>query len=119
MATGLRLMAPAALLTGCMWVLVQASLAAKVTKANFIVRGLGERYTNSLLNGTPLPSPEPDRQTVPLDLFPALVLDSITITKQFTPDMPADFAGGSVRINTREFPRQPLFQIPAPPVWNR
>ena len=42
MATGLRLMAPAALLTGCMWVLVQASLAAKVTKANFIVRGLGE-----------------------------------------------------------------------------
>jgi hypothetical protein len=90
----------------------QRVVGATIVGSRFVfVRGLGERYTNSLLNGTPLPSPEPDRQSVPLDLFPALVLDSITITKQFTPDMPADFAGGSVRINTREFPRQTLFQV--------
>jgi TonB dependent receptor/Carboxypeptidase regulatory-like domain/TonB-dependent Receptor Plug Domain len=90
----------------------QRVVGATIVGSRFVfVRGLGERYTNSLLNGTPLPSPEPDRQSVPLDLFPALVLDSITITKQFTPDMPADFAGGSVRINTREFPRQTLFQL--------
>jgi hypothetical protein len=90
----------------------QRVVGATIVGSRFVyVRGLGERYTNSLLNGTPLPSPEPDRQTVPLDLFPALVLDSLTIVKQFTPDMPADFAGGSVRINTREFPRQTLFQV--------
>jgi hypothetical protein len=70
-----------------------------------VVRGLGERYTNTLLNGVPLPSPEPDRQAVPLDIFPSLVLSDIQIAKTFTPDMPADFAGGSVRIHTRELPR--------------
>jgi hypothetical protein len=76
-----------------------------------LVRGLGERYTNALLNGAPLPSPEPDRNTVPLDLFPSLVLDSLTIVKQFTPDMPADFAGGSVQIKTRDIPKETLFQL--------
>ncbi len=87
-------------------------VGASIVDGRFVyVRGLGERYSNALLNGTPLPSPEPDRQTVPLDLFPSLVLDSVTITKQFTPDMPGDFAGGSVRIFTREFPRERLFQI--------
>lgn len=69
------------------------------------VRGLGERYANTLLNGTPLPSPEPDRQAVPLDIFPSLVLSDINLAKTATPDMPGDFAGGSVRINTRELPR--------------
>ena len=73
------------------------------------VRGLGDRYTNALLNGTPLPSPEPDRQAVPLDLFPSLILADITIAKTFTPDMPGDFAGGSVRITTREIPEK--FQV--------
>lgn len=90
----------------------QRVVGATIVGSRFVyVRGLGDRYTNSLLNGAPLPSPEPDRQSVPLDLFPSLVLDSLTITKQFTPDVPGDFAGGSVRIATREFPRQTLFQI--------
>ncbi len=75
------------------------------------VRGLGERYTNALLNGAPLPSPEPDRQTVALDLFPTKVLEGITIKKQFLPDMPGDFAGGSVLIQTRDFPRKAMFQV--------
>jgi TonB-dependent receptor len=97
----------------------QRVVGATIVGARFVyVRGLGERYTNALLNGTPLPSPEPDRQTVPLDLFPTLVLDSINIVKQFTPDMPGDFAGGSVRINTREFPRQTLFQISLTGAYN-
>jgi TonB-dependent receptor len=74
------------------------------------VRGLGERYTNSLLNGAPLPSPEPDRAAIPLDVFPSLIIDSISIVKTFTPDSPADFAGGSVRIDTRELPTKPLLQ---------
>jgi TonB-dependent receptor len=75
------------------------------------VRGLGERYTNALLNGAPLPSPEPDRAAVPLDLFPTLVLENMTIAKTFTPDVPGDFAGGSVRIETRQIPSKPLFQV--------
>jgi hypothetical protein len=77
------------------------------------VRGLGERYTNSLLNGSPLPSPEPDRAAIPLDLFPTLVLESVNIVKTFTPDIPADFAGGSVQIQTREIPTKALFQLSA------
>ncbi|HEY3667752.1 MAG TPA: carboxypeptidase regulatory-like domain-containing protein, partial [Polyangiaceae bacterium] len=97
----------------------QRIVGATIVDGKFVyVRGLGERYTNALLNGTPLPSTEPDRNTVPLDLFPSLVLDSITITKQFLPDMPADFAGGSVRIKTRDFPKQPLFQLSISGAYN-
>jgi hypothetical protein len=87
-----------------------AEAAKRVVGANVVgdrfvfVRGLGERYTNALLDGAPLPSPEPDRQTVPLDLFPAMMLESITIAKTFTPDVPGDFAGGSVQIQTRRLP---------------
>ncbi|WP_394838745.1 TonB-dependent receptor [Pendulispora rubella] len=75
------------------------------------VRGLGERYSNALLNGAPLPSPEPDRQAVPLDIFPTLVLSDVTVSKTFVPDMPGDFAGGSVNIHTRDLP--PKFQFQA------
>jgi hypothetical protein len=90
----------------------QRVVGATIVGNRFVyVRGLGERYTNALLNGTPLPSPEPDRAAIPLDLFPSLILENITITKTFTPDMPADFAGGSVRIETRELPSKPLFQL--------
>lgn len=77
------------------------------------VRGLGERYANALLDGVPLPSPEPDRQAVPLDLFPAHLLDSLVIVKSFVPDMPGDFAGGSVRIGTRRLPEEFTFSVSA------
>ena len=70
------------------------------------VRGLGERYTNALLDGAPLPSPEPDKQAIPLDLFPTSVLDGIVLVKTFTPDVPGDFSGGSVRIATRRYTEQ-------------
>lgn len=73
------------------------------------VRGLGERYSNSLLDGAPIPSPEPDRNAVPLDLFPSLVIDNLTIAKTFTPDMPGDFAGGSVQLETRAIPSKFFF----------
>ncbi|HVJ90397.1 MAG TPA: TonB-dependent receptor, partial [Labilithrix sp.] len=74
------------------------------------VRGLGERYTNALLDGAPLPSPEPDRQAVPLDMFPTLVIADLTVSKTLTPDMPGDFAGGSLDIHTRDLPNKFLFQ---------
>ena len=86
-------------------------VGATVVEGKYVfVRGLGDRYSNSLLNGTPLPSPEPDRQAIPLDLFPSIILSDITVAKTFTPDIPGDFAGGSVRINTRELPDHFIFQ---------
>lgn len=87
----------------------QRVVGVTVVDGRFVyVRGLGERYTNALLNGSPLPSPEPDRATVPLDLFPTQTIQSIDISKTFTPDMPADFAGGSVRIETITVPEKLL-----------
>ena len=68
------------------------------------VRGLGERYTTASLNGSRLPSPEPERKVVPLDLFPSALIQSVTTSKTFTPDQPGDFSGASVDIRTREFP---------------
>jgi hypothetical protein len=68
------------------------------------VRGLGDRYTTTSLNGARLPSPEPERKVVPLDLFPASLLQSVTISKTFTPDQPGDFSGAQVDLRTREFP---------------
>ncbi len=68
------------------------------------VRGLGDRYTTASLNGARLPSPEPERKVVPLDLFPASLIQSVTTSKTFTPDQPGDFAGAAVNIQTREFP---------------
>ncbi|MDQ3949879.1 MAG: TonB-dependent receptor plug domain-containing protein, partial [Gemmatimonadota bacterium] len=66
------------------------------------VRGLGERYTTTSLNGARMPSPEPERKVVPLDLFPAGLLQTITTLKTFTPDLPGDFGGAAVDIRTRE-----------------
>ena len=68
------------------------------------VRGLGERYTTTSLNGARIPSPEPERRLVPLDLFPAGLLQSITTSKTFTPDQPGDFSGAQVDLQMREFP---------------
>jgi outer membrane receptor protein involved in Fe transport len=73
------------------------------------VRGLGERYTTTSLNGSRLPSPEPERKVVPLDLFPSGLLQSVTTSKTFTPDQPGDFSGASVDIRTREFPADRQF----------
>lgn len=77
------------------------------------VRGLGERYTTSSLNGARVPSPEPERRVVPLDMFPAGLLQTITTSKTFTPDQQGDFSGALVDIKTREFPstRSGTFQI--------
>lgn len=76
-----------------------------------IVRGLDERYSAALVNGATLPSPDPERRILPLDLFPASMLDSIVVQKTFSPDMPGDFGGGVVRIRTRTAPRTPFYSV--------
>lgn len=68
------------------------------------VRGLGDRYTTTVINGAPTPSPEPEKKTVPLNLFPTALLESITAIKTFTPDLPGVFAGGNVNIKTKAYP---------------
>jgi len=73
------------------------------------VRGLGERYTTTSLNGARIPSPEPERKVVPLDMFPTGLLQTITTSKTFTPDLSGDFSGALVDIQTREFPATRTF----------
>lgn len=75
------------------------------------IRGLGGRYSQTSLNGSSLPSPEPEREVVPLDLFPAGFLQSLQTQKSYTPDLPADFSGGSVKIETRDFPNERVIRI--------
>lgn len=78
-----------------------------------VVRGLGERYTTASLNGARLPSPEPERRVVPLDLFPSALLQSVTTVKTFTPDQSGDFSGAQVDIQTREFPAERVLSFSA------
>ena len=77
------------------------------------VRGLGERYSNVLVNGAAVPSPDLTRSVVPLDLFPTFIVDSIKIQKSPSPDLPAAFGGGSIDIRTNALPDDVIasFQI--------
>jgi TonB-dependent receptor len=72
------------------------------------VRGLGERYSNTTLAGSVLPTTEPDKKVVPLDMFPAGLLDSVQVTKSYSPDRSAEFAGGLVQIVPLKFPGRPV-----------
>lgn len=69
-----------------------------------VIRGLNDRYNVAFLNGAPLPSSESDRKAFSFDIFPSSLLDNLIITKTATPDLPADFAGGVVQINTKAAP---------------
>jgi hypothetical protein len=73
------------------------------------VRGMPDRYVNTLLNGGRLPSTDPDKRAINVDLFPGSILESINTYKTFTPDQPGDFTGGSVDIRTKTFPDKPSF----------
>ena len=75
-----------------------------VVDGSIYVRGLGERYTTASLNGLGLPSPEPTKRVVPLSLFPASIIDSISVQKTYTADMPAQFGGGAIDIRTKNIP---------------
>jgi outer membrane receptor protein involved in Fe transport len=68
------------------------------------VRGLSERYNNVILNGANLPSTEPNRRNFSFDVIPSVLIDNIVVNKTATPDMPAEFAGGLVQVNTRDIP---------------
>ena len=71
-----------------------------------VIRGLNDRYNNGLLNGAPLPSSESDRKAFAFDIFSANLLDNIVIAKTATPDLPGEFAGGIIMVNTKSIPDQ-------------
>ena len=68
------------------------------------VRGLGDRYTKSILNGIDIPGLDPDRNTVQMDLFPSNIVDNVQVIKSATANLDADFTGGMVNIVTKDFP---------------
>ncbi|MEI6948027.1 carboxypeptidase regulatory-like domain-containing protein [Paraflavisolibacter sp. H34] len=78
-----------------------------------IVRGLSDRYNQAMLNGILLTSTEADRKTFSFDLFPAAVIDNIIINKAFVPELPGEWAGGLVQVNTKDIPAKGFFQVQA------
>ncbi len=75
------------------------------------VRGLGERYSSTLLNGLELPSPEPTKRVVPLDMFPTSVIESMMIQKTYSPDLPGTFGGGTIKIRTKGTPDEGFVKL--------
>ncbi len=70
------------------------------------VRGLGDRYTKTIINGVDIPGLDPDRNTLQMDIFPTAVIDNIMVHKSFSPELPADFTGGVIDIAIKDFPEQ-------------
>lgn len=76
-----------------------------------VVRGLSDRYNNTTLNGSTVPSADPDKRAVQLDQFPAGIIESVATTKSFTPDKSGSFTGGSVNVVTKSVPQTGFMNI--------
>jgi TonB-dependent receptor len=83
-----------------------------------VVRGLGDRYSKSILNGLDLPGLDPEKNAVQLDLFPTNILDNIVVYKTFTPNLPGDFVGGLVDITTKDFVDRKIMAISTSLTYN-
>ncbi len=75
------------------------------------VRGLGDRYSSALLNGLPLPSPEPLRRVIPLDIFPTSVIASTVVQKSYSVNYPGEFGGGVINLTTPSIPDEPFLNF--------
>jgi TonB-dependent receptor len=75
------------------------------------VRGLGDRYSLALLNGSPLPSPEPLRRAIPLDLFPTNIIASSLVQKTYSPSFTGEFGGGVINLTTLSLPKTPFLSM--------
>ena len=76
-----------------------------------IVRGLSDRYNSAVLNGTLLPSSEPDKKAFSFDMLPAAMIDNIVINKTATPEYTGEFSGGLVQVNTRDIPTKNVLSV--------
>ena len=89
-----------------------ASPASRVVGSGFVyVRGLGDRYSLALLNGSPLPSPEPLRRVVPLDIFPTSLIASSLVQKSYSVNYPGEFGGGVINLTTTSIPDETFLTI--------
>lgn len=94
-----------------------ASVVERLTGVTLIgdkyvfVRGLGERYSGTTINGSSLPTTETEKRVVPLDLFPAKLLETVNVVKTYTPDKPGDFGSGVVEMTTTAFPSTASFKV--------
>jgi len=91
---------------------IKMSSGASIQDNKFaVIRGLNDRYNAAFINGSPLPSTESDRKAFAFDMFPSNMLDNLVIAKSATPDMPAEFAGGIIQINTKSIPDKTFYTI--------
>ncbi len=82
------------------------------------VRGLGDRYSLALLNGSPLPSPEPLKRVVPLDLFPSSIIASSLVQKSYSVNYPGEFGGGVINLTTKSVPSEGFVNIGVGGAWD-
>lgn len=70
------------------------------------VRGLGDRYTKTLVNGMSIPGLDPDKNSVQMDVFPTSTVENVVVYKTFSPNLPGDFTGGLVDVELKNFPEE-------------
>ncbi|MBE0637065.1 MAG: TonB-dependent receptor [Bacteroidales bacterium] len=75
------------------------------------VRGLGDRYSKTMLNNVDIPGLDPDRNSLQMDIFPSNLIDNIMVSKNFTAELPADFTGGMLNIETKDFPERKIISL--------
>lgn len=77
------------------------------------IRGLGDRYSKTMLNEIDIPGLDPDRNTLQMDIFPSSLLENMMVSKNFAADLPADFTGGMLNIETLSFPTKKFLNVSA------
>lgn len=101
-----------------------AGAVGKVAGANIVggkfavVRGLADRYVTTLFNGAAISSADPSRKAVQLDIFPTNAIQGIDIHKTYTPDLPGDFGGGTIRIQSLNLPDERIAEFKYKVSWN-
>jgi outer membrane receptor protein involved in Fe transport len=91
---------------------IKRTPGASLQEGKFIiVRGLADRYNQAMLNGILLTSTEPDRKTFSFDLIPAPMIDNIVINKAFVPELPGEWAGGLIQVNTKDIPTKGFLNV--------
>ena len=91
--------------------LTKMSGVSQAGAGSIMVRGLGDRYNNTYLNGIPLPSPDPDKKVIPLDIIPTSVVKSLTVSKTFMPNQFGDVSGASINIDTKDYPEEKTLEV--------
>lgn len=83
-----------------------------------IIRGLSDRYNAAMINGTLMPSTEPDRRAFAFDMIPSAMVDNMVVYKTAGADMPSEFAGGIIQIQTRDVPEKSFFNVQLGSAYN-